>query len=274
MSKPSIWDMISAHPVAGAETKFRRRATKHLNICFTPRSGSSWLTELLASTQALGKAQEYLNPNIVPGILEKFHASSPSDYLDRTLSRTASENGVASIEVTWFHLQWLARSIEKSPWEGELPSPFTNSAYYVWLRRHDLIAQAVSLYKATETGYFANDGKSEAPNAMSVPYSSKKIKKWCNHILQQEYGFERWFRSRQIKPLRLFYEDTTNNPEWTLQTIANFIELPRETQLNIPDTRHKKIVYSSNDDYIAKFRKEEQDFIDYWAIHRGKLSAL
>ena len=50
--------------------RIKKRAPAQTNyvIYFTPRSGSSWLTDVLQQTGQLGAAPEAFNPNFVPAI--------------------------------------------------------------------------------------------------------------------------------------------------------------------------------------------------------------
>ncbi len=243
---------------------------KNLIICFTPRSGSSWLTEMVEKSGGLGRAGEYLNPEHLPKIMSRYPASSLSDYLAHVLKGTSSYNRVASIELTWFHLRNFALALGYKPLEDSLPKPFDGDSWYVWLLRRNFVAQAVSLYKATESGFFHSiQGQDGQIEGKKIPYSRKKIKNWCEHILQQEFGFERWFELHGIEPLRFFYEDLCDNPAFILKLLYTFVNEPFPEGLDFIESSHKKIGDEHSQMLIDQFVEEEHRFIDYWRKNRG-----
>ena len=243
---------------------------KNLIICFTPRSGSSWLTDRIEKTDRLGKAGEYLNPAFLPGILKRYPATSLPGYLNRVLKATASSSGVASVELTWFHLRNYAAAIDLRPLQDSLPKPFDLDSYYMWLCRKDFVAQGVSLYKATESGLFHSPQmKDQEFDPDSILYDGDKLKQWCQHILQQEFGFERWFAKNNIKPLRIFYEDMVEDPDPTLRILFNFVREEFPENLDSITSSHSKIGNSHSEQLVRKFKEEEREFVEYWTINRG-----
>lgn len=243
---------------------------KYLIVCFTPRSGSSWLTDLVQRLGLLGGAGEYLNPQFVPKIFERYPATSLPDYVNRVLKGTATSNGVASIEVTWFHLKNYASAIGLKPFANKLPKPFDADAYYVWLRRRDFVAQAVSLYRATKTGVFhSTERVPDSGRPKVVEFDAAEIKSWVEHILQQEYGFERWFAANNLKPLRIFYEDTTASSEFTLKSLLSFVDEPAPDELRAIESAHRKLADEHSLSLIERFNREQAEFVAYWRQYRG-----
>ncbi len=249
--------------------------SKNLVICFTPRSGSSWLTDMIEKSGGLGKAGEYLNPEHLPGIMSRYPALSLTDYVARVLKGTSSYNRVASIELTWFHLRNFALALGCRPLKDSLPKPFDGDSWYVWLRRKNFVAQAVSLYKATESGFFhSTQAQGQQSDGLKTPYNNEKIKKWCEHILQQEYGFERWFELHRIKALRFFYEDLCDHPAFILKLLYTFVDEPFPEDFELTESSHKKIGDEHSLMLIDQFTREEHQFIEYWIENRGEKSAF
>lgn len=244
---------------------------RHLIICFTPRSGSSWLTDLLGSVKVFGKAGEFLNPNFIPAIRKRYPADSLDVYLTKVLSGTRSVTGVASLEVTWFQLARYANSLQINPHAQELPSPLDRSSHYVWLRRRDLTAQGVSLFKKAETGLAHSTQGMHAAGADACVYSAERVRYWIEHIAKQEHGFERWFARHQIRPLRLFYEDIIVSPDAVVGLLADFVDIPRpETAVDRVGLRHK-IGTKQNDDFRDKFNQENSAYVMELQKKRGQI---
>lgn len=73
-------------------------------ICFTPRSGSSWVSDLLISTKVPGRPLEWVNPNFVRHNAEVFGANNIHDYLFMLMAKTSSPAGVFGMEASFFQL--------------------------------------------------------------------------------------------------------------------------------------------------------------------------
>jgi hypothetical protein len=111
MSSPKI---ITATPLQSFEHRMRdvkvdeaaeavafatlKPAHQRYVILFTPRSGSSWLTQLLSSTQRLGLPEEYINPDFVFDVARFLNAKTSGQLLDALLRRRKTENGIFGIE--------------------------------------------------------------------------------------------------------------------------------------------------------------------------------
>ena len=75
---------------------------------------------------------------------------------------------------------------------------------YIYLTRRDLAAQAISLYKATETSVFHTNvqhSEEAISKLRSLQYDYEKIKEWYVHIDRQEKGWQAYFFNNRIVPL-------------------------------------------------------------------------
>ena len=77
-------------------------------LAITPRSGSSFLSELLKKTEVLGIPQEFINQSFIPRHLNnKNPARTPDDYLLNIFKVWKTKNGVAGIKASWFQFRNL-----------------------------------------------------------------------------------------------------------------------------------------------------------------------
>lgn len=246
-----------------------------LFIAFTPRSGSSWLTNVLTEIKALGVPEEYFNPSLLPGFLKAFPSSSPQNYIQTLRKKKKSDLEVFSFEITWFQFKlWQELGIENA---------LCNNRIYVWLRRRDLVSQAVSLYKAVESGYFHSvqpNSKDVSEKSKKVSYDKEKIKEWYNHILVQELGFNQYLKENRIASLNIFYEDMMASKAKTIQDIIEFINRinqPTKTITlqdkmieNIVNTvKHKKIGARENEAMACQFNGEMHEYVNMCQSKRG-----
>lgn len=199
-----------------------RPERRRLIILFTPRSGSSWFGDLLSSTKAVGNPEEFLNQEINADVVRRFVARTETDYLNAIETATASENGIFSMEVLWGHIE-----------ESEFDIlDYYRDAHFVYLRRRDILAQAVSLLLATQTGVFHNPGGAPPSQAgkgklwASPDQAFAGIRRWWGHVLNYECLTEVQLATRKIRPLRLYYEEIAAAPADGVNRVLALCGLP------------------------------------------------
>src|SRR5690242_14824156 len=67
-------------------------------VIFTPRSGSCWLTRIVAATGKLGFLEEYINPDFVREVALRMHATQQATLLAMLKRQARTDNGVFSME--------------------------------------------------------------------------------------------------------------------------------------------------------------------------------
>ena len=70
-------------------------------VCSIPRSGSSLLCELLASTGVAGAPAEFFHPDKMAALQQRWEADELDDYLRELLARKTSPNGVFGTKAHW-----------------------------------------------------------------------------------------------------------------------------------------------------------------------------
>jgi len=183
-------------------------------VAMTPRTGSTLLTEWLASVGGCGLPQEYFNPE--PGHPLEVWASKLRRYTVHeyvaAISRTQqSANGVFSVKTDF---QRLIPFISSGALAAASVRPI-----FIYLSRRDLVAQAVSFHRAFETGRWSSlDGSSG-----EADYDLQAIRERMIFLADMMTHWERFFSVQGIEPLRLVYEDIVSNPESAVQAIARHI---------------------------------------------------
>jgi trehalose 2-sulfotransferase len=267
--------IFDAFDPAAASPDLRRRVERAAGcnhearryvVAFTPRSGSSWLTELLAKTKLLGQPNEWLNPKIVARLLERYPCGSVAEYLRVLPSFHSTRNHVFGIEASFYQYQLAARLVD---WEEHFPPVATP---HVYLYRLDLVAQAISLYKAVSSGYFHSVQTPKA--AVQAPeYNAEMITKWLVHILDQEFQWRLYFRKRKIVPLTLAYEELSLGPEYSIRRLAHHVgvELPPSQGISTSDSAHVKIADETNRLYAERYYAEHADWVERCYLNRGRV---
>lgn len=233
--------------------------TRRLVIYFTPRSGSSWLTDIIRQSGRLGFGNEIFNPNFVKKIADGIQALDKADYLTQVQRRFCSGNGRFSFEITAHQLDRLFPDPE------EFMGVFnTENCASVWLIRKDIVAQAVSLAKMVETQVTHTPHVSEEDRARaerSFLYDPVKIKRWISHIRAAERRSEHLFERFSIRPFRMCYEDMMSaGPDAVRSRIAALLEVP-EKGLPVLKPTHEKLGTSQNEEFSAQFRRDAPQFL-------------
>ncbi|NEQ76622.1 MAG: hypothetical protein F6K23_28450 [Okeania sp. SIO2C9] len=247
-------------------------------ICITPRSGSSWLTEMLSETKILGNPEEWFNPGNLPGIIQnRYPCLDVIEYFDCIKRTQCTENKVFGMELSFFQHQLVCDALEKTKKDSSLSLLNPEKNKFIYLYRLDLVAQAVSLYRAVETGMFHSAQKNASEKALvDFKYSDDRIWHWLIHILQQEFGWQQNFSKKGISPLCLTYEEMWSNPNLTKLRVINHI-LGNLDQIHEIDElssyNHTKIANSKSHEIITRFYENHAKKIDFCLKRRGKIDS-
>ncbi len=195
-------------------------------LCTTPRSGSTILCEALEASRLAGTPAEFFpeDPDQLQVLEQRFGAVSPSDYLGRLVQSTAGDNGVFGAKL-FAHQQpvferavRMAAALRTSGEASSLDSGLRHTlgaVNYVWLRRRNTTAQAISYYRALLTGEWTRRTSVPPPSlrgaglieAPSPTYDGVRLARLVRLIEAMDRKWEAFFRHRQIRPLVLTYEE-------------------------------------------------------------------
>lgn len=253
---------------ASAARTWERPERKRLFILFTPRSGSSWFGDLLRSTRVLGNPEEFLNQDTNSEVVRRFATRTEIDYLNALETVTASGNGLFSIEAVWGHVELCGFDLLH----------YYGDAHFVYLRRRDILAQAISLLLATETGVYHNPtgGAGEAQTGaadrlVSPEKTFATIRRWWGHLMNYECQAEIQFAIRGIRPLRLTYEDIVGDPPGTVQQVREFCAIPPEAG-GPPSSSYAPVGGRANAELAEQFLHAEPEFVARMTAFRPPLA--
>ncbi|HHL20346.1 MAG TPA: hypothetical protein ENJ52_02330 [Aliiroseovarius sp.] len=235
---------------------------------FTPRSGSSWLCDLVNRSRRLGVLGEAFNPKFMPRMSRAMNAANLDEYC-QVLPRRQARGGVFGFQITYHQLNAVFAD------EQDFLRRFA-SWHSFWLIRRDIVLQAVSLYKMQQTGL------AHAPQATperigrrerDLAYDGDGIRHWLLHILAAERATEALIARAGFAPLRMSYErNTALKPNHLLNVMGRHMGLAtmRMKPLRSP---HGKIGTDLNTQFAERFRRDQSDLVARIEEERGPLLA-
>lgn len=230
-------------------------------ICTAPRSGSTMLCRMLAATGVAGDPQSY------------FHRPDPASWarglalpedapLDDILNavRATATGGRFGIRLQQHSFAYLMQALAAC---GTSDPARISAAFgpvrYIWLRRRDKLAQAISCLRAEQSGLWhqnadGSDHERLTPTG-SGGYDAEAIAAQIKAFEQADRSWLGWFADHNITPWSLTYEDLSDNPHTALrmilihlgadQTIADRVAVPT-----------RKLADHTSATWAARYRRE------------------
>jgi LPS sulfotransferase NodH len=239
-------------------------------ICGTPRSGSTMLCRLLESS-GCGRPESYFWRASIREIADDLGVTGGDDdpvdfsrrYLDAVRAEGRAGTDVFGLRVMFETLPELTERLGALFTElADAPARFERAfgrPFYIYLSRRDKVAQAVSLYKALETGLWhrARDGSElerTAPHRDAV-YDGAAIAAIVDELESHDSGWRRWFVDHGIAPLRLTYEDMARDPRAGLRAVIAGLGMDVARAAGI-EPLTAPLANEQSTDWIARFRAE------------------
>jgi LPS sulfotransferase NodH/predicted SAM-dependent methyltransferase/carbonic anhydrase/acetyltransferase-like protein (isoleucine patch superfamily) len=253
---------------------YQEKEMKTLLIAFTMRCGSNFLCEHLRAN-GIGDPVEYLQYPF--GVANRqFYDDLGVDYGDFTgfldaLIENKSVNDIFSVKIAWDHKNAFLDAIKKIDSSIDSLEDFFPGARWLFLRRHDKVAQAISLWKAQKTGVWVAKNSS-MPVKEKPEYKFFEILDSLMHILVEDLFWERYFYERKIDPLTLYYEDYEQNVKNAVLMVARYLGVSEQLRLSEPnDIASVDAIVKQRDSYSEEiYRRFKSDILqigveDYWS---------
>jgi trehalose 2-sulfotransferase len=211
-------------------------------VCSTQRSGSTYLCRLLASTGVAGNPQEYFEaraetgmpphpsyflaglPRTGTGVRDDPRPIDAPEYsdlrqvdgwrahLERTFRLGTTAHGVFATKLMWNQLSDVEQHATALPelvglTGSELLERLFGAPSYVWIRRRDKVRQAISLWRALETGIWRLEHPNDDGGTPNLQYSFEGIEHLRRRLTADDEGWGRFFAGSKTEPLELHYEE-------------------------------------------------------------------
>lgn len=235
-------------------------------ICATPRTGSSLLCGLLESTGVAGHPESYFRqPDEKSwatrwGILDRSgNLFSDSDFVRSAVAAGRTENGVFAARIMWGTLEDLVDRLGRmhpdlTGTDLELLRREFGPTRFLFLRRDDVVAQAVSWLRAEQTNHWQDDDPFRPQQPALVPrFDAQAIQRLVRTIHEHNAGWHDWFSAVGITPRMVRYEDLAADPVGVAESILDSLglALPSGHEIRI---RHRRLADDLNTEWIDRYR--------------------
>ncbi|MFK7856214.1 MAG: Stf0 family sulfotransferase [Granulosicoccus sp.] len=243
-------------------------------LCTSPRSGSTLLCRLLAATGKSGIPDSH------------FHSPSISDwmrYYDIDADNTKTEHDLLSEifqaarfrgtgntgmfglrmqrQSFGYFIKKLCVLINCCSSDSERIQTLFGRTQFIHLTRENKLEQAISYVKASQTGLWhqARDGTElERLSARKSPYySADEIERKLKDFTDMDEGWESWFVDEGLNPLRICYEDLSNDPLGVTGQLLEYLGLNRKLSIGL-ELPVAKLADETNSYWASRFRSDNR----------------
>jgi trehalose 2-sulfotransferase len=235
-----------------------------------------------------------------PGMPDIHGASNQVDNLVQVLIAGSTANGIFGAKVHWTHLRYLGMQITgewnkakrtkiyellRSPSPGLIPLEAAASllrehfsdlrpqgaAYallrshlpdlrFIWLKRKNMVARAISIYRARLTNVWSRraDEPGPAPAEQTPEFDLGEIHNlYCVGAFQDE-TWQQFFEQHEISPLPVFYEELVASHESTVGRVLEFLQIESAAAM-VPKPTLAKQSDALSEEWERLYRKAVPD---------------
>ena len=113
---------------------------------------------------------------------------------------------------------------------AELMAAASPGAKYIWLKRHDKLRQAISLYLASQTNEWWSIGgdmrRRLSGSANDVEFDPNVIAAFETRLVQYDRNWQAFFDSNHITPLVIEYEKFACDYAATIRKVLEWLGIP------------------------------------------------
>jgi len=234
-------------------------------LCTTPRSGSTLVCALLRASGRGGAPESWYRAVDRDEYAADWGIQRTDGTYDPAAYRTAAIRAGQGPDGT-FGLRLQADTLAPLLTElaGLYPGERTDRTLieaafgpcqFVYVRRHDSVAQAVSRLKAEQTQIWHHDGTEPERAAAPLSYDARRIDAFRQEAASGNAAWEDWFRRHNLTPHRLVYEEFAARPADSVRALLAALgrPLPAGAPLTVPNRRMSD---ETSADWAARYRTD------------------
>lgn len=181
-----------------------------LILAMSARTGSTQLCSVLESMGVFGNPDEIFNMRgVVQKNIKKDGAQSFVEYIEKLANNNAP---CFAFKTSWSDFEPVSQVYRK----------VFPKADFVFLDRFDVVAQALSLYKAVETGHWHSSvNSSKETGVLSADQvNAERVQSLMKTLMHEKFQWERLFFTNRLMVPHIYYEIIKDDWITTARLIA------------------------------------------------------
>ncbi|WP_415922494.1 Stf0 family sulfotransferase [Tateyamaria sp. SN6-1] len=228
-------------------------------ICTAPRSGSTMLCGMLRATGVAGQPQSYFHRPDIPSWARGLGLEGDAPLTDIIAAvKATGTQGLTGIRLQQHSHAYMMHALQHY---GDTDPERIDAAFgptrYIWLRRQDKLAQAISLLRAEQTGLWHRnaDGSDleRITPARDTGYDPDAITAQIARFDAADRAWLNWFADHSIAPWSLTYEDLVDTPQIALRMILIHLGLDQDIAdtITVPT---QKLADATSDNWTQRYQ--------------------
>ena len=211
-------------------------------ICATPRSGSTLLCDLLNASRIAGRPDSFFRYESFPWWADYLNVSTEhwdaqgkfdSAYLSAVKDWGSNGTPVFGMRLMWESVTDLSKRLEwfypDLPEDSARFAAAFGNPLYLHLSRADKISQAISRYRAEQSGlwhrYSDGSERERLKPGQEPAYDAHAMSKIVASLEEQDSLWASWFQQQGIHPIPVEYEKLASNPQNVLSSVLSELGL-------------------------------------------------
>jgi trehalose 2-sulfotransferase len=241
-------------------------------ILATPRSGSTLLGQGLQATGLAGEPREFFGHKMAFW-MERWRTPTLPAYVSRLIHARSTPNGVFGAKLLYrqlLHLENLARQdseLAALPL-GEILARLFPNLHLIWVSRDDKVRQAISWFKARQTGVWGQHQGQETvklgaawrlgdeslqPRELAFDYDG--IAALVRQAEAEDAAIGHFIADCGREPFKVVYEEFSPRYEETVFALLRWMDVMIPPDLTLANPRTVKLADDRTDEWVARFRE-------------------
>ncbi|MEL6780349.1 MAG: Stf0 family sulfotransferase [Cyanobacteria bacterium J06597_16] len=251
-------------PLANSSLGDKPLANSYM-VCSTVRSGSTLLCKTLAQLKGCGQPTEYFHRHTIQRLSLYNNPEKFLSYCEDIFQQSLINNGTFGLKMHWRQLEdffTLARQVPqlKTYSDKAILDAIFPGLTFVYLRREDVVAQAVSAAIATQTGRWEKPAKGEHSCKTSAPDKPVKFQPW--HIYEWDQAFkeqnqhwQQFFTDNQLTPHAVVYETLVASFSQEINSVLDYLNLSTEANIETLSLPTKRQASPANQSFSQAYSR-------------------
>jgi LPS sulfotransferase NodH len=219
--------------------------------------------ETLNDVEMAALLESYSRLDHEPIQIVRHDGESYASYLAQVFDEGTTPNGIFGAKVMWGYFDSFINNLRQLSLLRDLSIPgilattFPNLRY-IWITRQDKVRQAVSLWRAIQTGIWRADEMHNLTCIASLPetelvFHFRAIDHLVDQIESHEAAWQNYFHDCDIEPYIVVYEDLVGAYEATCLDILQYLHIPIPASFTLGQRRMKRQADELSEAWVQQY---------------------